>query len=51
MADLDYQLLITGQLDQPPQEPNDYEFFLMIKQQEINRNKNGRVAKGTRNGA
>jgi hypothetical protein len=32
-----YHLLITGQLDEPPQEPNDYEYALLLKQQETNR--------------
>ncbi len=41
-----YQRLITGQLDEPPPEPSDYEFALLLKQQEENRQRNGRVAKG-----
>ena len=43
-----YHLLITGQLEEGPIEPNDFEFIRMMKEQEENR-QNGRRRKNNRN--
>jgi len=42
-----YHLLITGQLEEGPIEPNDFEFIRMMKEQEEKRS--GRRRKNKRN--